>query len=139
MESSTCARSAIRSDGKEANIREEQIDYVVGSGNHARTYLRQTLQGRLVELPINWYMWTKGGFWNMSPGFDRHDQPDLHGAVSGECIFCHTAYPLSDDRKTRDDEQVFPATLPEGIDCQVLLPRTGSDSTYRSGEGQGQS
>ena len=110
-------RSAIGSDGKEAGVLEEQIDYVVGSGNHARTYLRRTRQGRLVEMPINWYL-EKGGFWNMSPGFDGPDQPDLHGAVSAECIFCHTAYPLDDDRKTQDDEQVFPSTLPEGIDCQ---------------------
>src|SRR6185437_9670596 len=104
-------RSAIGFDGKETSVREEQIDYVVGSGNHARTYLHRTPQGRLVELPINWYV-DKGGFWNMSPGFDGPDQPDLHGAVSGECLFCHTAYPLADDRKTQDDEQVFPATLP---------------------------
>jgi predicted CXXCH cytochrome family protein len=110
-------RSAIGSDGKEASVLEEQIDYVVGSGNHARTYLRRTPQGRLVELPINWYV-EKGGLWNMSPGFDAPDQPDMHGAVNAECIFCHTAYPLDDDRKTYDDEQVFPSTLPEGIDCQ---------------------
>ncbi len=110
-------RSAIGSDGKEADVLEEQIDYVVGSGNHARTYLHRTPQGKLVELPINWYV-EKGGSWNMSPGFDHPDQPDMHGVVSAECIFCHTAYPLSEDRKTQDDEQVLPATLPEGIDCQ---------------------
>ncbi|MBW8749174.1 MAG: tetratricopeptide repeat protein [Acidobacteria bacterium] len=110
-------RSAIGFDGKEANVLEQQIDYVVGSGNHARAYLHRTEQGRLVELPINWYL-EKNGSWNMSPGFDQPDQPDMHGAVSSECIFCHTAYPLADDRKTKDDEEVFPATLPEGIDCQ---------------------
>lgn len=110
-------RSAIGSDGKEADVLEERIDYVVGSGNHARTYMRRTAQGRLVELPINWYV-ENGGSWNMSPGFDQRDQPDMLGAVSAECIFCHTAYPLADDRKTQDDEEVFPATLPEGIDCQ---------------------
>jgi predicted CXXCH cytochrome family protein len=110
-------RSAIGFDGKEADVLEEQIDYVVGSGNHARTYLHRTEQGRLVELPINWYVENTGS-WNMSPGFDQPDQPDMHGAVSSECIFCHTAYPLADDRKTQDDEEVFPATLPEGIDCQ---------------------
>lgn len=110
-------RSAIGFDGKEADVLEEQIDYVVGSGNHARAYLHRTQQGRLVELPINWYV-EKTGSWNMSPGFDQPDQPDMHGAVNSECIFCHTAYPLADDRKTQDDEEVFPATLPEGIDCQ---------------------
>jgi tetratricopeptide (TPR) repeat protein len=110
-------RSAIGPDGKEADVMEEQVDYIVGSGNHARTYLHRTPQGKLVELPINWYV-EKGGYWNMSPGFDHADQPDMHGVVSGECIFCHTAYPLANDRKSQDDEQVLPATLPEGIDCQ---------------------
>ena len=110
-------RSAVGFDGKEADVLEEQIDYVVGSGNHARAYLHRTEQGKLVELPINWYV-EKGGYWNMSPGFDHPDQPDMHGAVSGECVFCHTAYPLADDRKAQADEGKFPATLPEGIDCQ---------------------
>ena len=60
-------RSAIGFDGKEADVLEEQIDYVVGSGNHARAYLHRTEQGRLVELPVNWYV-EKTGSWNMSPG-----------------------------------------------------------------------
>jgi predicted CXXCH cytochrome family protein len=110
-------RSSVGFDGKETDVLEEQIDYVVGSGNHARAYLHRTAQGKLVELPINWYV-EKSGSWNMSPGFDHPDQPDMHGAINAECLFCHTAYPLANDRKTQDDEQVTPATLPEGIDCQ---------------------
>ncbi len=110
-------RSSVGFDGKETDVLEEQIDYVVGSGNHARAYLHRTEQGKLVELPINWYV-EKSGSWNMSPGFDHPDQPDMHGIVNAECVFCHTAYPLANDRKTQNDEQVMPATLPEGIDCQ---------------------
>ncbi|HXE08642.1 MAG TPA: tetratricopeptide repeat protein [Acidobacteriaceae bacterium] len=110
-------RSSVGFDGKETNVLEEQIDYVIGSGNHGRAYLHRTAQGKLVQLPISWYA-EKGGYWNMSPGFDRPDQPDMHGTVNADCIFCHTAYPLANDRKTQDDEQVLPATLPEGIDCQ---------------------
>lgn len=110
-------RSSIGFAGKETNVLEEQIDYVIGSGNHGRAYLHRTEQGKLVQLPISWYV-EKGGYWNMSPGLDRPDQPDMHGTVNADCIFCHTAYPLASDRKTQDDEQVMPATLPEGIDCQ---------------------
>lgn len=110
-------RSETGLDGKETAVLEEQIDYVIGSGNHGRAYLHRTQQGKLVQLPISWYV-EKGGYWNMTPGYDHPDQPDMHGTVSADCIFCHTAYPLSADRKTQDDEQVMPATLPEGIDCQ---------------------
>ena len=34
-------------DGKETNVVEEQIDYVIGSGNHARSYLHRGPDGRL--------------------------------------------------------------------------------------------
>ena len=43
-------------DGKETNVVEEQIDYVIGSGNHARSYLHRGLDGRLIELPVSWYV-----------------------------------------------------------------------------------
>jgi len=38
--------------GKATNILEKQVDFVMGSGDHARTYLHQTEGGRLVELPL---------------------------------------------------------------------------------------
>lgn len=110
-------RSTVGYDGKESNVLEAQIDYVIGSGNHGRAYLHRTEQGKLVQLPISWYV-EKGGYWNMSPGLDRSDQPDMHGTVAADCIFCHTAYPLTTSSKAPDDEQVFPEALPEGIDCQ---------------------
>jgi len=113
-------RSTMGFDGKETNVLEEQIDYVVGSGNHAHAYLHRTAQGKLEELPVNWYV-ENGGHWGMSPGFDHAGQPDMHGTVNADCIFCHDAYPLADDRKTEDDERVMPATMPEGIDCQRCL------------------
>src|SRR5258706_15323514 len=52
--------------GKETNIVEKQVDYVIGSGNHARSYLHRTTEGKLVELPVSWYA-EKGGYWGMSP------------------------------------------------------------------------
>lgn len=41
--------------GKLENVSEKQIDLVVGSGNHARTYLHRTNEGKLIELPVSWY------------------------------------------------------------------------------------
>ena len=48
-------RHTIGFDGKETNVVEEQVDYIIGSGNHARTYLHRTTQGKLTELPVSWY------------------------------------------------------------------------------------
>jgi hypothetical protein len=39
-------------EGQQANRIEKQIDYVVGSGDHARTYLHRTGEGKLIELPV---------------------------------------------------------------------------------------
>ena len=41
--------------GKEANVEELRIDYVMGSGNHARSFLHRTGRGLLIELPFGWY------------------------------------------------------------------------------------
>jgi len=69
-------RHQIGFDGKEINIVEKAVDYVMGSGNHVRSYLTRTAQGTLVELPVSWYT-EKGGYWAMSPGYDRANQEDF--------------------------------------------------------------
>ena len=48
-------RHQIGFDGKEANALELEAHYVVGSGNHARTLVHRTADGRLVQLPVSWY------------------------------------------------------------------------------------
>jgi Tfp pilus assembly protein PilF len=112
-------RSTTGVGGREENVVEEQVDYVIGSGTHARTYLHRGPDGKLIELPVSWYT-ERSGYWAMSPGFDNKSQPDMHGPIGPECMFCHNAYPLMDDGAARELDQaaVFPASLPEGIDCQ---------------------
>ena len=100
-------------DGKETNVVETRVDYIIGSGNHARSYLHRAGDGHLIELPVSWYS-ENGGYWEMSPGYDRPDQQDFRRAIAFSCLFCHNAYPDS----TTAEEGVFPAALPEGIDCQ---------------------
>jgi tetratricopeptide (TPR) repeat protein len=106
-------RHQIGYEGKEENAIERRIDYVIGSGNHARTYLHRTTDNHLVEMPVSWYS-ENGGYWAMSPGFDRPNQQDFRRSIAHSCTFCHNAYPGS----APSEEGVFPATLPEGIDCQ---------------------
>ena len=97
------------------NVIEKRIEYVIGSGNHSRTYLTRTPEGRLTALPIGWYR-ENGGTWGMSPGYDRPDHMDFRREITAECIFCHNAYPQV--KATGDDSFRFIDPLPEGIDCQ---------------------
>lgn len=95
---------------------EKEIHYVLGSGNHARSFLHRTPQGRLIEMPVNWYS-ERNGFLAMSPGYDRPDHLDMRRAIGYQCAFCHNAYPGIPKASLLDDP-IFPAKLPEGIDCQ---------------------
>jgi len=105
-------------DGKETNIDEKQVDFVVGSGNHSRTYLHLTARGTLQELPLSWYS-EKGGYWAMSPGFDRPDFPGSTRVLTYECMFCHNAYPaIPAGHEESGAVAEFVQPLPEGIDCQ---------------------
>jgi hypothetical protein len=37
------------------NVHEEEVTYVVGSGNHARSYLHHHENGVITQLPVSWY------------------------------------------------------------------------------------
>lgn len=106
-------------DGKETNIDEKQVDYIIGSGNHALTYLHLTSRGALQVLPLSWYA-EKGGYWDMSPGYDQPDFPGSVRPVHYECISCHNAYPKipAPLEHAANTEMTFADPLPEGIDCQ---------------------
>ena len=104
--------------GNPDNVEELQIDYVMGSGNHARTYLHREQDGTLIELPLAWYS-EDGGQWGMNPGFDS-PHPMTRRAIAYECMFCHNGYPEIPPTEHRDlsENPVYGSTLPEGIDCQ---------------------
>ena len=104
-------------DGKETDVTEIRADYVMGSGNHVRTYLNKTARGTLVELPLAWYS-ENGGHWDMNPGHDRpYALPPR--AVAYECMGCHNANPqIPAGHAAPGSEAVYSGTLPEGIDCQ---------------------
>jgi hypothetical protein len=94
------------------------IDYVMGSGNHARTYLHCEQDGTLIELPLAWYS-EDGGHWGMNPGFDNA-HPMTRRLIVYECMFCHIAYPQIPPTAHRDlsASPDYSAALPHGIHCQ---------------------
>ncbi len=105
-------------DGKPDNVEELQIDYIMGSGNHVRTYLHREEDGTLIELPLAWYS-EMGGHWGMNPGYDN-PHPMTRRPIAYECMFCHNAYPEIPATGHRDlaANPVYTGSLPEGIDCQ---------------------
>jgi predicted CXXCH cytochrome family protein len=105
-------------DGRETNVDEKQVDYVIGSGNHVRTYTHLTSRNTLQQLPLSWYS-EKGGYWAMSPGYDRPDHPAATRLVNYPCMFCHNAYPkIPAGHEEADAVPEFLQPLPEGVDCQ---------------------
>jgi len=110
-------RYQLAADGAPVHVFEQQVDWILGSGNHARTYLYRTPGGELYQLPISWYSQT--GEWRMAPGYDRPDHDGVTRRVRHECMFCHNAYPASGVQKLSYwRSQSFPAELPRGIGCQ---------------------
>src|SRR5687767_14264130 len=110
-------RYQLAADGAPIHVFEQIVDWILGSGNHARTYIYQTPAGELFQLPVNWYSQTRD--WGMAPGFDRADHEGVTRRVRHECMYCHNAYPnVAADTLSHWRAQSFPADLPEGIGCQ---------------------
>jgi Tfp pilus assembly protein PilF len=104
-------------DGAPIHVFERTVDWIIGSGNHARTYLYQVPSGELYQLPLTWYSQSRE--WRMSPGYDRPDHDGLTRRVRHECMFCHNAYPAAaPEPLTYWRSQTFPTELPQGIGCQ---------------------
>lgn len=97
-------RFEVDAAGREINAFEMEATHVVGSGNHARTYLNQSGMGEFTELPVSWY--SQEGRWALSPGFDNSAPADFTRIVDDRCLFCHNGYPDAS------------GTLASGIDCQ---------------------
>lgn len=98
-------------------MEEREIHYVMGSGNHARSYIHQTAVGKLYEFPVAWYA-EKGGYWGDEPGFDQPRQEDFRRRISHHCYFCHNAYPRAGEEAAASGaDPLFPGSLAEGIDC----------------------
>jgi predicted CXXCH cytochrome family protein len=104
--------------GREINVMEKQVDFILGSGNHARTFLHRTARNTLVELPLGWYA-ENGGYLAMNPGYDRPDHEGFRRKIAYDCMFCHNGYPKIPAGHERSfAEPVYLDPLPMGIDCQ---------------------
>jgi Tfp pilus assembly protein PilF len=65
------------------------MEWVVGSGTSARTYLVEK-DGWFYELPVTWY--TQKGRWDFSPGY-RVANKRFDRKIADRCVVCHNSYP----------------------------------------------
>ncbi len=106
-----------RQDGSRRYLHSQSAQFVVGSGNHVRTYLYRNDAGELFQLPVVWY--AQDQKWGMAPGYDRADHPDIQRPITRQCMFCHNAYPaFTPGSDAFGQPHLFPARLPQGIGCQ---------------------
>jgi tetratricopeptide (TPR) repeat protein len=117
-------RHQVGFDKRDTNVLELEAHYVIGSGNHARTFVHRTASGRLVQLPVSWYanegQGARGkgqGYWEMSPGYDKAAHLDFRRVIDAGCMSCHNGYPRSPVKDDLEGPR-FTGPLPEGIDCQ---------------------
>ncbi|MBI3470490.1 MAG: tetratricopeptide repeat protein [Candidatus Solibacter usitatus] len=111
-------RHQLDAGGREVNAMEKRVDFVMGSGNHARAYLHRTPADTLTQLPLGWYA-EKSGYWAMNPGYDRPDHDGFRRPITYDCMFCHNAYPnVPPSQGKAVEESIYTGPLPEGIDCE---------------------
>lgn len=79
---------AILADGSELLLADHPMRYVMGSGNHSRSYLVE-IEGFYNESPITWY--TSRQAWDLSPGYAKYlDPPGFARPTVLKCVQCHS-------------------------------------------------
>lgn len=110
-------RHELDDEGKPIHAVEFPVAWILGSGNHARTYLAATPEGQLIQLPLAWYGQTRR--WGMAPGFDGPRHIGVQRMVRRSCMACHNGYPdVPAGSDSHESPHTFPTELPHGIGCQ---------------------
>ena len=103
-------QSVLDGRGGEWALDERRMTYVLGSGNHSRSYVTEW-QGQLYQLPVCWYPRAKR--WDPCPGFE-HDSEHFRRHATRSCVFCHNGRMVGVDGTV----STFREPLPMGIDCE---------------------
>lgn len=96
-------------DGRVIHRLRREMEFVVGSGSAARTYLTEQ-NGRYYQLPLTWY--TQRSRWDFSPGY-QHYNVRFDRLIPDRCMTCHNSYP--DPVKFVEGKY---ERVPEGIGCE---------------------
>jgi len=97
-------------DGSVLTSATRKIRYVIGSGNHSRSYVSED-GGGLYQMPICWYPDKPG--WDLCPGYELNGE-HFGRKIEASCLFCHDARVAL----VAGTENHFAEPLPHGIDCE---------------------
>ncbi len=97
------------SGGDTVHKRIEEIDYIVGSGQHTNSHIVD-INGYIYQAPITFY--TQERKWDMAPGF-RGDNIRFDRLLTSECLTCHNHYPEPVAGAINKYE-----SMPTGIECE---------------------
>ncbi len=113
--------------GRERMRDERRMLYVLGSGNHARSYVTE-VGGGLYQLPVCWY--PLPGVWDFCPGFETNND-HFTREIDLSCVFCHNGRMVPVAGKSN----VFQQPIPHGIGCERCHgPGALHVEKWRSGE-----
>lgn len=90
--------------------RTEQVNYIIGSGQHTNSHL-QSINGYINQMPMTFY--TQKKKWDLPPGFEDGHNTRFTRKIGLECMSCHNAFPdfeLGSENKFN--------SVPEGINCE---------------------
>ncbi len=90
--------------------RVEQIDFIVGSGHHTNSHMREE-NGYVYQIPVTWY--AQQGRWDLAPGFHGAAGQRFSRPITEACMTCHNALPGF----VEGSENRF-SHVPLGIDCE---------------------
>ncbi len=96
-------------NGDTTHRRVEQIDYIVGSGQHTNSHIL-SINGYIFQAPITYY--TQKGTWDMAPGFEGANLR-FSRLLTEECITCHNHLPKQVVGSLNKYEE-----MPQGIECE---------------------
>ena len=99
----------LNAQGERIHSLRRRMDFVVGSGNAARTYLSESSQ-YLYQLPLTWY--SQARRWDFSPGYEVANKR-FDRLIPDGCMACHNSYPNSVEWAEGKYREV-----PAGIGCE---------------------
>lgn len=100
-----------RLDGRDTvHQRVEQIDYIIGSGQHTHSHLMNR-NGFVYQVPLTWYAQEK--HWGLPPGFEGGKNSRFSRIINDECMSCHNAMPVM-----KNGSEFLFDRIGNGIDCE---------------------
>jgi tetratricopeptide (TPR) repeat protein len=114
--------------GRVDNADERALTYVLGSGNHSRSFVTSH-EGRLYQVPVCWY--PQADRWDLCPGYEVSN-PGFQRGIDDTCLACHNGRVDTDGRFSNR----FLEPFAHGIDCERCHgPGERHVEAWRSGRG----